>query len=781
MKTNQAATFQFIQSLGINFQDNSFENMRKIARNLGAHYKNGSTYFGFWLPELVENQIEDNQIKLEILRPTANIDWKVNHQTLNFEVFDCEVIRKEAFAFAVIDTVKAGTETITGDFYNIKYTNKNGEVKRIFDPLSYSIPFGAFAPAEIYDMDLMFENRKDKAHFEAFEANKRLSGPVNILQLHPHTATETGTLSGLSEVFEGISSKNRVGEKLTKAEKAFANYDGVQLLPVMPQIDIESGEPFFKIKNIDNGVATVELTRHYIQDWGYDIVIAAASAINPSLLATKRPNELLELVETLHNFQPQPKKVILDIVYGHSDNQAQLILNKHFFLGGGMYGQEMNVQQPVVRAIMLESQRRIGNYGVDGFRVDAAQDIVYHDENGQTQYDNEYLGLMNELEYEVAGVSYKMWMVFEDGRPWPQTDWNIATTYRNVHEMYPNALQWGPLTFVNNKPLIFGFWMERFWRVNQIARMGEVWVTGGSNHDTYRGLAQLPPHSTNYNSYLGENLREVAFKAYNNPAARLLDHAFLPGVPMEFINTSTDTPWGFLRNTDAHWGVKVMAQERYFFDWFVDADLYKNAESFQRLKAFGYQGLNALMAFKNALSQLVELTDYDFDKMVKGFQLFEGQFYLPTSEKELKAIAKAYMEDAYDFCNVSKHIENAAESMIDFNYEVRQFRMNIPALSQNLTEKDTFSYWHSPNGAVIYYGHRTIGTVSILIIANMEGATTDVPLNVLDLGISDFSDYQLVLKTPTTTIKKLDNIRLADSGGVVFLKLAKLNKRKKDN
>lgn len=168
----------------------------------------------------------------------------------------------------------------------------------------------------------------------------------------------------------------------------------------------------------ENGKITAQLHQHHIEDWGYDIVIAAASAINPSLLESKRPHELLHLIETLHNFEPTPKKIILDIVYGHSDNQAQLILNKDFFLGAGMYGQEMNVRHPVVRAIMLESQRRIGNYGVDGFRVDAAQDIVYHDENGKKQYDNAYLGLMNEMVYEAAGVEYKMWMVFEDGRPW---------------------------------------------------------------------------------------------------------------------------------------------------------------------------------------------------------------------------------------------------------------------------------------------------------------------------------------------------------------------------
>lgn len=768
MKLNVNATQALIENINANFKRYSFEDTQKIAPFLGAHYQNEQTTFGFWLPDCIEKKANTY---LEILSSNGQVEFGQDQQTINFTSTNIELQWKGEFAFAVVEGVKSGNQNKVGDFYCIKTLDKNGKTQRIFDPLSYSVPFGAFSPAEVYDMNSMFENRKDKAHFQAFKNIDRQPTPVNILQLHTHTATAKGTLQSLAEHFQNISTKNENKERLTKGEKAFSDYDGIQLLPIMPQVDIENGEPFFKILAENSTEVSVQLTKHHIDNWGYDIVIAAASAVNPSLLATKRPHELLHFIETLHNFQPTPKKVIFDIVYGHSDNQAQQILNKHFFLAPGMYGQEMNVQHPVVRAMMLESQRRIGNYGIDGFRVDAAQDIVYHDENGKTQYDNEYLGLMNEMTYSAGGVEYKTWMVFEDGRPWPQPDWNIATTYRNVHEMYPNALQWGPLTFVNNKPLIFGFWMERFWRVQQIARTGEVWVTGGSNHDTYRGLAQLHPATTNYNSYLGENLREVAFKAYNNPAARLFDHAFLPGVPMEFINTSTDTPWGFLRNTDYQWGAKIMADETYFFDWFVNDELYQNDNHFQQLKALGFENLDMLKRFKNALNGLVKLTNYDFVKMVKGFQLFENQFPLPTSADDLRRVAKAYMEDAYAFCNVSWHIENAADEMINFNQQVRQFRLQRPDLLSNLKEKDIFNYWHSPNGAVIYYGLRQVGKEQILIIANMEGATTDVPLSALDLNIEHLNNWKLSLKTPNCGVNDLNAIQLRDSEGVVFMVL----------
>ena len=772
MEINVKATNSLFQLIKNKAKINAytFEDTRKIVPFLGAHYSNDSTQFGFWLPELLEKNITTDRVFLEILSPKSLIDFSKKEQNITFDKHNFPMNFMGELAFLVVDGVKAGTANRTGDFYCVKYIDENGAIHRVFDPLSYSIPFGAFAPAEVYDMESMLKNRQDKAHFEQLKELDRFPTPVHILQLHPHTATKSGSLQGLSEHFQTISKKIENNESLTKSEKAFANYDAVQLLPVMPQIDRENALPFFDFQQETDQNATIQLTQHNIQDWGYDIVIAAASAINPSLLATKRPHELLNLIEVLHNFQPQPKKVILDIVYGHSDNQAQLILNRHFFLGAGMYGQEMNVQHPMVRAIMLESQLRIGNYGVDGFRVDAAQDIVYHDENGKKQYDNAYLGLMNEMTYRAADVDYKMWMVFEDGRPWPQPDWNIATTYKVVHNMYPNAFQWGPLTFVNNKPLIFGFWMERFWRVEQIARTGQMWVTGGSNHDTYRGLAQLSPTETNYNSYLGDSLRAVAFKAYNNPAARLLDHAFLPGIPMEFINASTDAPWGFLRNTDFQWGIKVMSEEQYFFDWFVTDDLYKNEAFFTRLKSFGFHKLPQLIAFKNALHYLVKLTDYDLEKIIRGFEWFDNQFTTPKSVKKLRSIALAYMEDAYDFCNVSHHIENTSETMIDFNYSLRDFRTAQPILIQNLTKNDVFKYWHSPNGAVIYYGLRTINDQQILVIANMEVATTEVPLSALDLPNFDKNNWELALKTPDCTIENIEKIVLKDSEGVLFSK-----------
>jgi hypothetical protein len=37
-------------------------------------------------------------------------------------------------------------------------------------------------------------------------------------------------------------------------------------------------------------------------NWGYDVVIAGMAAVNPVLLETGRPDELVDLAAVLHNF-----------------------------------------------------------------------------------------------------------------------------------------------------------------------------------------------------------------------------------------------------------------------------------------------------------------------------------------------------------------------------------------------------------------------------------------------------------------------------------------------
>jgi hypothetical protein len=187
-------------------------------------------------------------------------------------------------------------------------------------------------------------------------------------------------------------------------------------MPIEPTVEYrgehELGQGFFIIREDDmdemdpdtdeiereTGDIKVTLKKPDTENWGYDIVIFGCSATDPSVLETLRPDEVVEFIETLHNFPTGPIKVIYDIVYGHADNQAMDLLNGRFLKGPNMYGQDVNHQNPTVRAILLEMQRRKKQTGVDGIRVDGAQDFKFFNPlSGRVEYDDHYLNDMAEV------------------------------------------------------------------------------------------------------------------------------------------------------------------------------------------------------------------------------------------------------------------------------------------------------------------------------------------------------------------------------------------------
>jgi hypothetical protein len=71
----------------------------------------------------------------------------------------------------------------------------------------------------------------------------------------------------------------------------------------------------------------------------------------------------------------------------------------------------------------------------------------------------------------------------------------------------------------------------------------------------------------NINTRLGETRMEILDKAYDNAAAHMLTYACFPGVPMDFLNATARTSWGFIRNQDDKWGVKILAEEAISLQW----------------------------------------------------------------------------------------------------------------------------------------------------------------------------------------------------------------------
>ena len=756
-----------------------FAAARDIAARLGAHFDGGRTTFGFWVPDLEEQRIADGDIFLEVLRPEDGLELTVAQSEHVFERILLPVERREAFVFCVVDGLKAGTRDALGDFYALAWRDTEGQMHRILDPLAMSVPFGAFAPAELYDVAAMQAARGDMGYFEALAADTphKVGPPVSILQLHVPTATPGGTLASLTRQIERIAARVEGGHPLEPADELFIGYDAIQPLPLEPTTVYEAGPDFWTETEEAGDSVTVQLQRPNTTNWGYDVVIAGMATVNPILLESGRPDELVGLITALHTFPGGPKKLILDVVFGHSDNQGLGVLARQYFAGPNMYGQNLDYRNPFVRAILLELQRRKVNFGADGVRVDGAQDFKWYDPSTQTMlHDDAYLQEMADVVQQVAGTRYRPWFIFEDGRPWPQEDWELSSTYRAVIESQrdDDVFQWGPLTFAHNTPFLYTFWLSKFWRIEEILKHGSNWISGTANHDTLRRGTQVNP-KLNINTRLGDSRMEILDRAYDNPAVSILTYAVLPGVPMDFLNATARASWGFIRNQDDRYGVKVVAEEAISLKWQVDSYSYSVPGNFRHLKALGYETREELARFFEFLPALVEVTDYDLETIARLLNGVEPPLAgpSPVDVAALKEIARAWMDDMHEYCNVSHAMGVLDPEQTAFTRCLREFRAENAWLRQNCGDRDSFRYLSPIDGRTVFAAYR-VGPDGreVFALSHLEGEETGEihPLDLLPEGVSR-DRWSVALRSPRIGSDYLGGpITLHDSAGLVFVR-----------
>jgi len=71
-----------------------------------------------------------------------------------------------------------------------------------------------------------------------------------------------------------------------------------------------------------------------------------------------------------------------------------------------MYGQKIEHQNPNVRAILLEMQRRKMNTGADALRIDGGQDFQFFNPlSGEVEYDDEYLKAMADIPKKSTDIN----------------------------------------------------------------------------------------------------------------------------------------------------------------------------------------------------------------------------------------------------------------------------------------------------------------------------------------------------------------------------------------
>jgi hypothetical protein len=766
-----------------------------VVPRLGAQPQtDGSVTFGFWAPRLVREHVADADLFLEILEPVEPLDPTVARATARFHRTRVPVRRHQALVVAVVRGLRVGDRGTVGSFYALTYPDRHGDWQWIIDPLASSMPFGAFAPAEVYDLNTLQAARKDTAYWQALAATAGTDrcgegivkqGPVaNILQLHVPTATAGGTLASLARWYERLAERVRSDASLAPEEQAFLGYDGVQLLPVEPTTTYETGPSFFEPVAPDDAAAeaatvpdelVVSLRRPDTTNWGYDVVIAGSAAVNPTLLESGRPDELVDLASVLHTFPSGPIRLIADVVYGHADNQALDVLDDEWFAGPNMYGQNLDYRNPWVRAMLLEMQRRKVDLGFDAVRVDGAQDFKFYDSDARVlRHDDTFLQQMSDVVQQVAGCRYRPWMVFEDGRPWPEPDWELSSTYRGVidREADDDVFQWGPLTFAHNTPFVYGFWLRSWWRIREILDHGSTWISGCANHDTLRRGTQVSP-DLYINERLGDTKLQILDKAYDNPAIKMLSYCAFPGVPMDFLNASMRAAWGFIRNQDDRYGVKVLSEEAISLEWQVDDEFYPLASNFKRLKALGFETLDELRRFMGLLPALVDVTDYDLETIARLINGVEPPLAgpHPIDPDGLKTIARAWMDDMHDYSNVSGWVGRLDPKQTGYNLAVRTFRHDRRWLRHDLGPDDVFDYLQPVDGHAVFVSlrHSPDGDEQVLMVANMEGGHADLDPTHLPIPGLTPDGWYLALRTPNIGSDYLGGpITLSDSSGVVF-------------
>ncbi len=805
-----------------------FERGQELARRLGVHYRSdGLTEFGFWTPELTADVIQsERSLELEILTPLQPIDFRASQQTLRFQRDRLPVMQQGEYVWAVVAGVVPGNRDRSGCFYWLHYVDAEGRINYIRDPLAYSLPYGVFAPAEVYDIDRLQRERIDLGYLahsasathaplppdDIDDGIVRVAPPSNILQLHVTTASAEGSLEGLTRIYTTISAKLATGADLTPAEMAYTGYEAVQLLPVEPTIeyrreDTNIEHEFFALVETGNSEApsthlTATLRQPHTQNWGYDVPILGSAATNPAVLSSLRPDEVVDFIATLHTFSAGPIQVIYDLVYGHGDNQALELLTQQFFKGPNMYGQDLNHQLPQVRAILLEMQRRKLNTGADGIRVDGGQDFRFFNPlSGRVEQDDVYLVAMSDLVQDIEGYKRRMFTIYEDGRPWPEPGWEETSTYRELLEAKPGSFQWGPLIFAHNTPTLKGFWDRKWQRVCEVISQGDHWITGCGNHDTVRRGNQIDL-TADINWNLGTTLPEALNRAYNNSATLLWVHGFSPGLPMDFLNASLETPWGFFRNTDDRYGVKVVSEEIGFLDWEIEPELYLQPHAFLQLKSLGFETLEELKAFAYALRDAMVETDYNLEEVAQICQHCLGngvdgiacevpaleelnrpslpRFLATLDVLKLKQFAMAFMEDCHDICNVAYYFDQAKPDICNFGATLRQFRRQRPWLRENLIGRDRFNRI-SDDERTIFYGYRIEphppldrAPHEVVMVAHMGGAPMTVNLGdwlQLELGA-----WQVGLTTPGLALSSdpehLRSFELRDGEGLLLVNAA---------
>ncbi len=256
-------------------------------------------------------------------------------------------------------------------------------------------------------------------------------------------------------------------------------------------------------------------------------------------------------------------------------------------------------------------------------------------------------------------------------------------------------------------------------------------------------------------------------RAYDHPAGQLLTYVAFPGVPMDFLNAVARAPWGFVRNTDDRYAIKVAAEEAGFLDWQVDEAGFADPGAFGNLKTLGFTELAPLRRAFRALEAEVRSGSDAATAAERVAPLLPAGLGRPPGVEGFKRLAHAFMADAAAWCNVERHAERIDAVQVEFGARLRALRRARPWLREALAAGEHCRV-ERRDGATLVDALRLApdGGEALWLVANLEGETVS-----LDLGApgpaGPATGWAPLLASPGAEVDA-GRARLSDGEGLVL-------------
>ena len=290
-----------------------FEAEQEIARGLGGQVDaDGLASFGFWVPELQDLRVPSGDVFLEILSPTEPLDLTRAHQDVRFERIYVPAIRARGTCLCLRSRHEGRQPRADRRFLRPGLARCRGSVA----PRS-STRWRCPCPSARWPRpsSTTWTPCRPRAATPPISQGFAGDGPHKFGPPLEHPADPRPDRDGgrhHRRAHPAIRAPRRARRARPAAgtrRSALLGYDAVQLLPVEPTTVYETGPDFWQeTEGTDDGGHRLSHRAPIRRTGAMTSSSPAWPTVNPVLLETGRPDELVDLASVLHNFPRQAQE-----------------------------------------------------------------------------------------------------------------------------------------------------------------------------------------------------------------------------------------------------------------------------------------------------------------------------------------------------------------------------------------------------------------------------------------------------------------------------------------